>query len=93
MSSLAGQLKALRTNNETILDKKKRSKVHGVSLIYEAQIAIQQDFETIYAASLEALKELELLDPRFTTFENSLFAESSLSIDRQIQVCLSEYQW
>lgn len=86
MSSLARQLSVIRANNETIQDKKKRKKIHSVSLVYEPQVAANQDFDTIYSASLDALRELELLDPRFASFENSLFSETSLCIDRQVQV-------
>lgn len=90
MSSLADQLKSIRSNNETILDKKKRTKIHSVSLLYEPQVAAQQDFDTIYTVSFDALKELELIDPRFAVFENNLFSESSLSIDRLVQVGFQE---
>jgi U3 small nucleolar RNA-associated protein 10 len=86
MSSLAAQLVAISVNNDTVLDKKKRKKIHSVSLVFEPKIAVQQDYETIFFGSLEALRELEILDSRFSAFENSLFSETSIHVDRTVQV-------
>lgn len=89
MSSLANQLKAVKASNNasTVLDKKKKKKIHSVSLVFEANVAADQQWEIIYYYSLDALRELEVIDPRFEQFENSLFAESSIQIDRLVQVC------
>lgn len=87
MSSLANQLAALNSGNDTILDKKKKKKIHSVSLVFEPKVAANQDYETVYFYSLDALRELEMIDPRFQSFESSLFAESSLHVDRLVQVC------
>jgi U3 small nucleolar RNA-associated protein 10 len=90
MSSLAAQLAAVGGDNGTILDKKKKKKIHSVSLIYEPKIAANQDFESIYVTSLQALRELELLDPNFRAFESSLFSETSISVDRLVQVSVKK---
>lgn len=88
MSSLASQLAALsQRNGTTITEKKKRKALHSVSLVYEPSVAANQDYETIFEASLEALRDLEVLDARYSVFENSIFAESSINVDRNVQVC------
>jgi U3 small nucleolar RNA-associated protein 10 len=90
-STLASQLKALGANNTVVLDKRKRKSLHSVSLIFEPNVAAQQDYETIYSIALEGLRELELIDTKFHTFEKSLFAESSIDVDREVQVSLDRY--
>ncbi|ODV64228.1 snoRNA-binding rRNA-processing protein UTP10 ASCRUDRAFT_79120 [Ascoidea rubescens DSM 1968] len=72
-------------NSSVALDRKKRSKIHSVSLIYDPKVAATQDFESIYAVAYESLLDLETLDKRFSKFKLSLFAESSISIDRNVQ--------
>ncbi|KAK9479276.1 hypothetical protein V1514DRAFT_328929 [Lipomyces japonicus] len=86
-SSLAHQLSNIKAKAATVssLDRKKRQKSHAVSLIYEPKIAVTQDFDTIFFTSLEALRELQTIDPRFQAFEKSLFSETSISVDRFIQ--------
>lgn len=84
-SSLASQLQAISAKNTVVLDKRKRKSLHSVSLIFEPNVAAQQDYETIYSIGLEGLKDLELLDPKFHVFEKSLFAESSIDVDREVQ--------
>lgn len=91
MSSLASQLAAINSRSHTVLEKKKKKSIHSVSLVFDPQEAAGQDYETIFYYSLEALRELEVLDPRFEAFENSLFAESAISVDRLVQVsCVND---
>ncbi len=86
MSSLASQLANIASSGVSVVDRKQRQKLHSVSLVYEHNIAAAQDYETIYSASLDALRDLEQIDPRFSVFENNLFSETSISVDRFVQV-------
>lgn len=84
--SLSQQLSGIAQANQTlVLDRKRRSKLHSVSLIHPAKYAATQDFESIYASSLDALRELESLDGRFSRFHSTLFSETSINVDRQVQ--------
>lgn len=86
MSSLASQLANIAQANQSVaLDRKKRSKLHSVSLIHEAHYAATQDYETIYEDAIEALDRLVALDARFNKFKLSIFSPSSVRIDRQVQ--------
>ncbi|KAH3665977.1 hypothetical protein OGAPHI_004166 [Ogataea philodendri] len=86
MSLLEQQLSAIAQNTQTVaLDRKKRSKLHSVSFIYNPQEAATQDYETIYYEALEALSRLEQIDKRFGKFKLSIFSETSINIDRQVQ--------
>lgn len=86
MSSLASQLAGIAKQNQAVaLDRKKRSKLHSVSLIHEAQYAATQDYETIYEDAMDALERLEALDSRFGKFKNTIFASTSIRIDRLVQ--------
>lgn len=86
MSSLASQLSNIAQANQAVaLDRKKRSKLHSVSLIHEAHYAATQDYETIYEDAIEALDRLEGLDSRFGKFKFTIFSPTSIRIDRQVQ--------
>lgn len=86
MTSLAAQLGNIASATSTIaLDRKKRQKIHSVSLIYTPKVAATQDYEIIYSNSLEAFEELVLIDKRFAYFRNSLFSATSISVDRNVQ--------
>ncbi|KAH3681189.1 hypothetical protein WICPIJ_007884 [Wickerhamomyces pijperi] len=86
MSSLASQLSTIAQGNNTVaFDRKKRQKLHQVSLIYTTKVAAAQDYEIIYSNALEALDELITIDKRFQYFKKSLFSESSIAIDRNVQ--------
>lgn len=85
MTSLATQLAALSADNLTVVDRQKRKQLHSVSLIFEPKVAAAQDYETIYSVALEGLQELIDIDPAFQIFENTLFAESSIRVDREVQ--------
>ncbi|ODV97206.1 hypothetical protein PACTADRAFT_48956 [Pachysolen tannophilus NRRL Y-2460] len=84
--SLSQQLSTIAGANQTLaLDRKKRSKLHSVSLIYDPKFASTQDYDSIYQVSLDALEELELIDKRFGRFKLTIFSETSISVDRLIQ--------
>lgn len=86
VSDLASQLAAISANNTTVIDRKKRKKLHSTSLIFEANEAAGQDYETIFSIAIEGLIDLEQLDPKFAAFRNNIFSESSISVDRLVQV-------
>lgn len=86
VSDLASQLANISAGNTTVLDRKKRKKLHSVSLIFEPQEANTQDYETIFSIGVEGLTDLEQLDPRFSAFRNNIFSESSITVDRLVQV-------
>lgn len=86
MSSLASQLSTIAAGSSTVaFDRKKRQKLHAVSLIYTSKVAVTQDYEIIYSNAYDALEELITVDKRFSFFKNSLFSETSVNVDRNIQ--------
>lgn len=86
MSSLKDQLSQVAQNNATVsLDRKRRQKLHSSSLIYNPKTAATQDYDYIFENAVEALSSLIELDSRFKIFTSSLFSESSINIDRNIQ--------
>lgn len=86
MSSLRDQLAQVAQNNATVaLDRKRRQKLHSASLVYNPKTAATQDYEQIYETALESFHSLVELDSRFKVFGNSLFSETSVSIDRNVQ--------
>ncbi|KAG0683667.1 snoRNA-binding rRNA-processing protein utp10 [Pichia californica] len=86
MTSLAEQLAGIAQQSKAVaLDRKRRTKIHSVSLLHDSKIAATQDYETIFYDSLDALHRLQTIDHRFVKFENSIFSETSIQIDRQIQ--------
>ncbi|GME71616.1 unnamed protein product [Ambrosiozyma monospora] len=86
MTSLSQQLSSISQANQTLaLDRKKRSKIHSISFLYDPYHAATQDYESIFAESIEALDKLESLDSRFHKFRSTIFNETSIQIDRQVQ--------
>lgn len=86
MSSLSQQLNAISSNNASLaLDRKSRSRLHSKSLIFDPKTASTQDYDYIFQISLEGLEELIELDSRFSRFKNSIFSETSISFDRNVQ--------
>lgn len=86
MSSLKDQLAQVADNNATIsLDRKRRQKIHGASLIYNPKTAVTQDYDFIFENAISGLDDLIEIDPRFRVFKRSLFNHSSTSIDRNTQ--------
>lgn len=86
MSSLSQQLKAVSERNASVaLDRKTRSKIHSRSLIFDAKVAAAQDYDYIYQIGCEGLAELAEVDSRFEKFSETLFSESSLTFDRNVQ--------
>jgi U3 small nucleolar RNA-associated protein 10 len=84
-TSLARQLKSIRSDITATLDKRKFEKVS--SLLFEPDEAAVQDFDTILALGQNGLHGLIQIDSRFQKFEKTLFSETAKGIDRAIQVC------
>ena len=86
MSSLSEQLAQVAASNATVaFDRKRRQKLHSASLIYNPKTAATQDYDFIFDNAVNALNELIDIDPRFTIFTKSLFSETSINIDRNVQ--------
>jgi U3 small nucleolar RNA-associated protein 10 len=84
-TSLARQLKSIRSDITATLDKRKFEKVS--SLLFEPDEAAVQDFDTVLALGQNGLHGLIQIDPRFQKFEQTLFSDTAKGIDRAIQVC------
>ncbi|XP_076168689.1 HEAT repeat containing 1 homolog l(2)k09022 [Ptiloglossa arizonensis] len=80
-TSLAEQLKKLRTPQTNILlqDKKR------ASLLFDPKEAANLDRETVWNIGQNGLQELAKLSDLFLEFEKTLFAQSSLSLERAVQ--------
>ncbi|RCK63521.1 U3 small nucleolar RNA-associated protein 10 [Candida viswanathii] len=86
MSSLASQLQSINEKTASIaLDRKQRSKLHSRSLIFDPKVAAGQDYEYIYDIAVEGLDDLCELDSRFNKFKQTLFSETSVTLDRNLQ--------
>ncbi|EDO18501.1 hypothetical protein Kpol_2001p1 [Vanderwaltozyma polyspora DSM 70294] len=86
MSSLKDQLAQVAQSNSTVaLDRKRRQKLHSASLIYNTKTAATQDYDFIYESALKALDELIEIEPKFKVFQKTLFSETSMAIDRNVQ--------
>lgn len=86
MTSLSQQLKSINEKTASVaLDRKSRSKIHSKSLIFSPKIASTQDYDYIYNIGLEGLEELCEIDSRFHKFKQTLFSETSINIDRNVQ--------
>ena len=86
MSSLSLQLKAIGKSNQSVaLDRKLRSKLHSRSLLFDQKTAATQDYDLIYLITSEGFEELCEIDSRFLKFRSTLFSETSVSMDRNVQ--------
>lgn len=86
MSSLRDQLAQVSNKNASLaLHRKKRQKLHSASLLYNPKTASTQDFDFIFENATSALNDLIEIEPKFELFAKTLFSESSISIDRNVQ--------
>lgn len=83
VSSFASQLQAISSKSSNELDLKARRNAHAESLIFEKEVAVKQDFATIYNICIEGFNELCQLDSRFHDFDRNLFAEQAKAQDRE----------
>ena len=82
-SAFASQLQTIAANSSHELDLKARRNAHGESLLFERDVAVKQDFETIYNICIDGYREICLLDDRFRDFERNLFSEQAKDQDRE----------
>jgi U3 small nucleolar RNA-associated protein 10 len=82
MSALAKQLAAIAANSTHQLDLKSQRSTHGKSLLFEAKVAVSQDFDTLFQICYEGWEDLCTLDRRFVLYANSLFSEQSKGQER-----------
>lgn len=80
-TSLAQQLKKLRTPQTSILQLDKKR----ASLLFDPKEAANLDRETVLSIGQNGLQELVKLTDLFLEFERTLFAQSSLSLERAVQ--------
>lgn len=86
MSSLSQQLKSINEKTASVaLDRKSRSKIHSKSLIFDPKIASTQDYDYLYQIGLEGLEDLIEIDSRFSKFKQTLFSETTINLDRNVQ--------
>ena len=84
MSSLAKQLKQLQIPGS--LPSTATAKVSKrASLLFESKEAADIDNDTVFSIGLNGLEELKVIEPAFSTFENSLFGDNSKSLERALQ--------
>ena len=81
-TALASQLAQIRAHSTNPLDLKAQKKAHSRSLLFEPDVAANQDFESLYQICYEGFQELCSLDSRFAGFANSIFSEQSKHEDR-----------
>ncbi|XP_077357877.1 HEAT repeat-containing protein 1 isoform X2 [Festucalex cinctus] len=82
MTSLAYQLKrlALPQNDPNLLSRKE-----VVSLLFDPKEAATIDRSTFYALGCTGLDELLGIEPAFHEFQDSLFSQASLTLERSVQ--------
>ncbi|PYH89674.1 SSU processome component Utp10 [Aspergillus ellipticus CBS 707.79] len=81
-SALAAQLSQIAAKSTNQLNLKAQRLAHSQSLIFDWKIATTQDYDTVYQICFEGFQELCQLDPRFASFERTIFNEQSKSEDR-----------
>lgn len=82
VSAFASQLQAIAKNSSHELDLKVPRNAHAESLLFERDVAVKQDYETIYNICNEGYRELCQLDHRFHDFDRNLFSEQAKNQDR-----------
>ncbi|KZC12962.1 HEAT repeat-containing protein 1 [Dufourea novaeangliae] len=80
-TSLAAQLKKLRAPQTNVLLQEKKHP----SLLFDPREAANVDRETVLSIGQNGLLELAKLSDVFLEFERTLFAQSSLSLERSVQ--------
>ncbi|KAF9103403.1 HEAT repeat-containing protein 1 [Mortierella sp. AM989] len=83
MSSLAQQLKRIGTADANRGSEKAAK--HRASFLFDSKQAADYDIDTIFSIGANGIAELKQLDPKFQSFEKTLFAESMKSVDRVLQ--------
>lgn len=82
MSSLQKQLAAIAAKTSNQVDLGAERIAHSKSLLFEANVASDQDFNTIFQICYDGFAELCALDHRFIPFRSTLFSEQSIYEER-----------
>ncbi|KAK5076357.1 snoRNA-binding rRNA-processing protein utp10 [Lithohypha guttulata] len=82
-SAFASQLQAIAANSTHELDLRARRNAHAESLLFERDVAVKQDFRSIYNICIDGHRELCQLDERFHDFDRNLFSEQAQDEDRE----------
>jgi U3 small nucleolar RNA-associated protein 10 len=80
---LQRQLAAIAAKSTHELDLKAKKAAHGKSLLFDPQVAVSQDFNSLYQICIEGFEELCALDPRFAAYSTSIFSEQSKTEERE----------
>ncbi|XP_016373975.1 HEAT repeat-containing protein 1-like, partial [Sinocyclocheilus rhinocerous] len=82
MTSLAHQLKrlALPQNDSNLLSRRVVA-----SVLFDPKDAASMDRSTFYALGCTGLEELMGIDPAFSEFQETLFSQASLALERSVQ--------
>uniref|UniRef100_A0A8C1U1M1 HEAT repeat-containing protein 1 n=1 Tax=Cyprinus carpio TaxID=7962 RepID=A0A8C1U1M1_CYPCA len=82
MTSLAHQLKrlALPQNDSNLLSRRVVA-----SVLFDPKDAASMDRSTFYALGCTGLEELMGIDPAFSEFQETLFSQASLNLERSVQ--------
>ncbi|XP_016100231.1 HEAT repeat-containing protein 1-like [Sinocyclocheilus grahami] len=83
MTSLAHQLKrlALPQNDSDLLSRRVVA-----SVLFDPKDAASMDRSTFYALGCTGLEELMGIDPAFSEFQETLFSQASLALERSVQI-------
>ena len=81
-TAFARQLQTIAVKSTNELDLRARRNAHGESLIFPRDVAVKQDWHTVFQICIEGFYELCQLDTRFRHFEQNLFSEESKDQDR-----------
>lgn len=82
-TSFAAQLRQIAASSTNELDLRARRDAHAESLLFERDVAIKQDWDTVYQLCVEGFRELCTLDTRLQDFEGNLFSPQSRDQDRE----------
>ncbi|KIX08025.1 uncharacterized protein Z518_02680 [Rhinocladiella mackenziei CBS 650.93] len=82
-TTFAAQLRTIAANSTNELDLRARRDAHGESLIFERNLAVQQDWETVYQICVDGFQELCRLDSRLREFDQNLYSPQAKNQDRE----------
>ncbi|KAF2396020.1 hypothetical protein EJ06DRAFT_500915 [Trichodelitschia bisporula] len=91
-TALQKQLAAIAVKSTHELDHKAKRAAHGKSLLFDAKVAVSQDFNSIFQLCREGFDELCSLDPRFAPYASSLFSEQSKDEEREMMTAAQNQQ-
>ncbi|KAI5208862.1 hypothetical protein AUEXF2481DRAFT_99178 [Aureobasidium subglaciale EXF-2481] len=81
-TALQQQLAQIAKKSTDQLDLKAQRAQHSKSLLFDARVAANQTFDTVYQICVEGFQELCMLDARFAPFAANLFSDQSKSEER-----------